>query len=182
MNAEPQPLGSDADETAGLGLYFSEAEREQADLLAEQVGPRLLLQFHKRLNRLRRQFQDRPEKAMHVKQWLLGLPRERLGRYAELNAFETALLQMPLAPSRWDWHSAWEVVRRYPGVVAQSERHLADELGSLVWKARRRKAQGALPLCAQAAGEESQSTGVSRVRRPRAAYRPAMTVPTASKQ
>jgi hypothetical protein len=119
---------------------------------------------------------------MQVKPWLLGLPRERLGRYAELNAFETAVLRMPYEPTRWDWRSAWEVVRRYPGVVPDTERHHADELGSLVLQARRRRNNGALPHNEEAARPEGQCTQLPAARRRRTAYRPAMTVPTAPKR
>lgn len=93
----------------------------------------------RRLRRLREHFPDRPKRTWEMKTWLVTLPDKRLRLYAELSAFEAALLAMP--PARdclTNWQTAALAADICPGRFPAPTDQIAGELLALRAKARER--------------------------------------------
>ncbi|MFJ2769568.1 hypothetical protein [Streptomyces sp. NPDC087300] len=113
-----------------------------------------------------------------MKKWLITLPDKRLKLYAELSAFEAALLAMPPASECLaSWQTAAALVDLYPGYLPAPTDQTARDLLALRETARDRlRTENRSRSAAVTVPEPTSPTGSRRGRR--TATRPATTLST----
>nr|WP_181412063.1 hypothetical protein [Streptomyces sp. F12] len=122
-----------------LNGYLTGDERAAAQTLAAHVARMTHHHMARRIKRLAENFPDRPQRTWDMKTWLVTLPEKRLKLYAELSAFEAALLTMPPARDCMaNWQAAAILADTYPGRFPAPTDQIARELLALRERARDR--------------------------------------------
>ncbi|MET7390466.1 hypothetical protein ACFYPT_38825 [Streptomyces sp. NPDC005529] len=136
------PLGGPASSALhepDLDVYLTGDERAAAKILASHVARMAPRHLARRFKRLAEQFPDRPQRTWDMKEWLVTLPEKRLRHYAELSAFEAALLATPPARDYLsNWQAAAALAESYPGRFPAPTDQIARDLIALRAAARDR--------------------------------------------